>query len=511
MMQAALIVSCLSGFVALSDELVWVRIMSYASSDRPSAFGVLLSMYLLGIAIGAARAPAMFRRRDGSRTRLEFSHVSCFVSLTSAFNFLFIPALSHAATINGALMVMTLGIIVLAAMMQGALLPMLCQMAIPPDSRAGQRTAFVYCANIVGSCLGSLVTGLILFDCWSLKTIALVLVVTSTVAAILIALVSPRNNSRIVAFIMALLVLGACAAYSHHGYAQVYERLTFHLLYSSDQAFAQVIENRHGVIAVTQDKTLYSSGAFEGRINTDLQVNNNGIDRAYALAGLHKNPARVLMIGLGSGSWAQVVVNLPGVQHLKVIELNPAYTEVIKQHKEVASLLNNPKVEIVTDDGRRWLMRHSDEQFDLVVMNTMRHWRNHATNLLSEEFMRLVQAHLAPGGVFYYNTTSSLDAQKTGLSVFKYGLRIYSCIAASDAPLDFDWRLFESVLQNYRIDGEPVISQVDDKAQQQMFLIEENLRTRTMSQNELHDLLRDAQVVTDDNMRVEFIEPMEFF
>jgi spermidine synthase len=57
------------------------------------------------------------------------------------------------------------------------------------------------------------------------------------------------------------------------------------------------------------------------------------------------------------------------------------------------------------------LLRHADKTFDAVVMNTTYYWRNHASNLLSVEFLRIVRHHLNPGGVFFYNTTGS-DSEK---------------------------------------------------------------------------------------------------
>src|SRR3569833_2370674 len=113
------------------------------------------------------------------------------------------------------------------------------------------------------------------------------------------------------------------------------------------------------------------------------------------------------MIGLSSGSWAQVGVNNPAVRHLTIVEINPGYLQLIEKHEEVRSFLRNPKVEIVTDDGRRWLRAHPKGKFDLIVMNTTFHWRAHSSNLLSVEFVTILGQHLKPGGVLFYNTTSS--------------------------------------------------------------------------------------------------------
>jgi spermidine synthase len=94
-----------------------------------------------------------------------------------------------------------------------------------------------------------------------------------------------------------------------------------------------------------------------------------------------------------------------------------------------APVLHNPRVEIVIDDGRRWLNRHPDKRFDLVVMNTTYHWRSQASNVLSREFLGLVKRHLKPGGVFFYNTTSSQAVIYTAAQEFQHIVRYWNFIA----------------------------------------------------------------------------------
>ena len=143
------------------------------------------------------------------------------------------------------------------------------------------------------------------------------------------------------------------------------------------------------------------------------------------------------LIGLATGSWAQVIANHPQVESLTVVEINPGYLRLVAKYPQVASLLSNPKVRIVIDDGRRWLTRH-DRRFDMIVSNTPFHWRAHSTNLLSVEYCRLVRAHLRPGGVYYFNTTGSTAALKTAMVEFPYGVRVMSLAAVSLSPVAFD-------------------------------------------------------------------------
>src|SRR6185369_17836896 len=101
--------------------------------------------------------------------------------------------------------------------------------------------------------------------------------------------------------------------------------------------------------------------------------------------------------------------------------------------------------------------RHPDARFDFMVMNTTWHWRGHSTNLLSVEFFELVRSHLRPGGILYFNTTSSDDVKKTAATVFPYAMRVYNCIAVSDSPFTFDKERWRHTLTEMKIDGKPII------------------------------------------------------
>src|SRR5207302_5717931 len=123
---------------------------------------------------------------------------------------------------------------------------------------------------------------------------------------------------------------------------------------------------------------------------------------------------KILMIGLGAGAWAEIIANHPGVEKLRIVEINPGYLQIIRAYPPVSGLLKNPKVEIMIDDARRWLLRHPEEKFDSVIMNTRFHLREHVSSLLSMEFLQLVRQHLKPHGIFLYNTTYSERALLTG-------------------------------------------------------------------------------------------------
>jgi spermidine synthase len=196
---------------------------------------------------------------------------------------------------------------------------------------------------------------------------------------------------------------------------------------------------------------------------------------------------------------------------LTVVEINPGYLEIIPKYEMVKSLLSNPKIEIVIDDGRRWLFRNSERRFDAVIMNTTWHYRAFATNLLSVEFLNLVRSHLNPGGIFFYNTTFSNEAQRTGATVFPYAYKFINFLVASDSPIMVDTERLTRTLKDYTIDGNPVLKLPEDRSKLEEILgilasVDQDRRWPLEMESRDHILARTAGlgIITDDNMLTEW-------
>jgi hypothetical protein len=260
-------------------------------------------------------------------------------------------------------------------------------------------------------------------------------------------------------------------------------------------------------------KIVYSGGAYDGQINTGIMHDSNGLVRAYAISGLQPKPKCVLIIGLATGAWAQVLVNDPGVEDVTIVEINPGYLPLIRKYSEVESLLRNPKVHIVIDDGRRWLVGHPDRRFDFILMNTSFNWRANMSNLLSTEFMQLMRAHMNPGGIAYYNTTSSGEALATGATAFPYALRILNFIAVSDSPLVLDKSRWRTALVSYRIDGHPILDLANPLQRTRLDDVLHLADTLDVpnggleSRSSLLQRYKGARLITDDNMGTEWTAP----
>jgi spermidine synthase len=455
------------------------------------------------------------RQKLGNDVQRTLGASSAVVLLGALVAFLLGPALAHWVThFNYQLSYV---FVFAGAALLGSAFPLLAHAAIDPAMDSGRSTSFIYVSNIVGSTLGSFLVGFVILDHWSTRaTSVLLLLMGLSVAAVLAVLAAGKAPKALFAVgSVACIVLALSSGSLFSG---LYERLLYKTKYDGSQKFTDVVENRSGVIAVAQEisdagypaSTVFGGGAYDGRFNTGLIHDSNGLFRAFAVSGLHPKPKSVLVIGLASGSWTQVVVNDPEVEEMTIVEINPGYLPLIRQHAEVESQLRNPRVHIVIDDGRRWLVGHPQSRFDFILMNTSFNWRANMSNLLSKEFLQLMRAHLNPGGVAYYNTTWSDDVLATGASVFPYALRISSFLAVSDSPLKLDKDRWRAALTAYRIDGEPVFDLADPSQQTRLdevlHLTDElddpggGLESRASMQRRLtHALL-----ITDDNMGTEW-------
>ena len=449
---AILALSALSGFVSLSYEIFFFRTVSYAAGSGPTSFALTLGAFLIGLASGARQAG----ENCATLTREQVIQRSVNALLwASALGLLFLPLLNHLAWIGSGVLGLAFVLVYLFARFWGSLLPHLADFGVAADGRAGMRTALLYLANILGAATGSIVTGFVLMDRFGLLAIGAALVVASLACAMLLAAALPMSPSQKLrraglASAVAVLAIAAMPGWS----ATVFETLQWKGAPEA-QPLVHIVENRSGIITVAADGTVFGNGMYDGHFNIDLLHDNNGIVRPFALSLFHPAPRHVLMIGLSSGSWAQIIASNPDVASLTVVEINQGYLPLIAEEPEVASILTNPKVTVITDDGRRWL-RANPGRFDAIISNTTWHFRANTTNLLSVEFHDLIKSHLSPGGIFFYNTTDSLRAQRTGCLDFADGARFLNHMVVSEQPIQWDFARWRRVLAAYRIGGRPV-------------------------------------------------------
>lgn len=503
--------SFIIGYISLSQEILWVRLASYATGSKSTVFGNVLGCFLVGIALGAWHAKNICERYDKDKL---INLTGSLLVAASVVYYLMVPILSWLATIlwKGVFPLLYVGVGVVSYLM-GAVFPLLCHYVIRSKKAVGLSVSGIYFFNILGSTAGPVVTGFFLLDRFPIETNIMTLSLMTFILGSSLWIASNRDStSRKTAYIVGI---SSVTIFLLHPvvYHHLLERFYYKHKYYNHPPFKYTAQNRSGIINVVpsdkEDDIVIGNGLYDGRINTSLINNRNGIDRAYMIAALHPKPVECLQIGLSGGSWARVLANHGEVKSLDIVEINPAYFEIIKNYQENRSLLKYPRITIHINDGRRWMLKNKDRRFDFILMDTTNYWRAQINDLVSKDFLLLAKRHLKPGGVIYFNATGSIDIPYTTAHVFKYVTSYENFIAASDSPFPEEFELKKRSLEKFYFDGRPVFDPEDTFLQNELRKLAaydlSNRRDRILQSSDL------SYLITDDNLASEFKTGKRFF
>jgi len=480
------------GFLSLSEEILWVRVVGFAYETQPPAFAFVLSCYLAGIALGAA-----FGKRLCGKTRDLYAAAAIVLSVSALVDVLTPVLIGRVIFAYDAGLIAPACAIALTAALKSVIFPVAHHLGSPAQGvLVGRSVSRIYFGNIIGATLGPLVTGFIALDylsvdeCFGVAAAVCLLVSAACVVKsvkpflILVTLTTAIASSAIAMKVM-LPGSGSLGPLAQGGVGST----------------AYFVANRHGVIhtAITNHgEFVYGGNVYDGIATVNVDTNPNRLDRLYLLALLHVKPKRVLFVGLSAGAWVRSIQGFPDVERVDVVEINPAYVDLAQSYWQLAPLLKDPRIHIHIDDGRRWLRRNPDSRFDAVIQNTTYHWRANVGNLLSREYLSEVKEHLNPSGVFVANTTGSFDVLATAQAVFAHAYRYANFVYASDQRLVPDVARLAGVL---RPDGKPFTFGAVPATSVIAFLAYARLEPVDEFLARRH---AEAEVVTDDNLLTEY-------
>lgn len=421
-----LVISFLVGFLSLGQEIVWVKIVSFASYSVPQAFAFVLMIYILGIALGAHLGKLLSMRE------VDKSFILAGIFAVSGASLVVAPALILVFRSSAYFVPILALIMMFGAGLKGCVFPLVHHWYSSSGERLGRSLSTVYFCNVAGAAFGPMLVGFVMLDILPMATVMVVLGAGEVLIAVY--LVSRCRSVYWGGVSLALLPIFYLAYVKSESF--VNDWVGYEYSYLSE--ITNVIENRHGVIYTIADDfsgkdKIYGGNVYDGAFNTSLTQDVNGISRAYILAALKRDAEDVLFIGLSSGSWLQVVASFPSVKSIDVVEINSGYKDLMSRYPG-ADILNDSRVSFFHGDGRQYVST-IDKKYDLVVMNNTWHWRAYSTNLLSHEFMVLLKGVMKKGGVATFNTTGSIDVLRTASESFPFSYKYLNFAYVSDMDL----------------------------------------------------------------------------
>lgn len=443
----ALGLAALTGFLTISLEILWYRAFSFSSGQAAATGPLLVAASLAGFAEGAWFARSTCQRFF--KTNRTVRTTAAAFAVASVAGVFVIPILARAVMFVE--WTWALPFVALTCAGFGAGLTLVAHLSINPDALAGTLLSRLLAAALVGATIAVLLTGVVLTQEMQTAAIARCLVVLGVAAAGAIALPATHGRDRLAwsATLGALALLTVVISPALH--ASIYERMLYKDRYRGER-FDALIENRHGIVGVAPNRHMVENGIDGGLAAIDVDDGESRLIRAFAIPAMCAGPRRVLVIGLGTGSWAQVVAGLSSVEDMTIVDTDPD-VDLVARSADAEPLLKNSRVHIVTDDPRRWLAQHPDAVFDVIVSHEALNWRAHASYLASVEFMEIVRSHLDANGLFYFNTSDAPSAFRAAFDVFPNGLRFLNFAAVSMAPVRFDESRWRRVLADYRLNG----------------------------------------------------------
>ncbi|HEX8408509.1 MAG TPA: polyamine aminopropyltransferase [Thermoanaerobaculia bacterium] len=164
-----------------------------------------------------------------------------------------------------------------------------------------------------------------------------------------------------------------------------------------------------------------NAAGFQLFLNGNLQF-SSADEYRYHEALVHPamsttpNAKRVLILGGGDGLALREVLKYRGVEHVTLVDLDPAMTALSSRFVPLARLNANafrdPRVRVVNEDAMIWIERIR-EQFDVAIVDFPDPGSFSLGKLYSTRFYRLLRARLAPGAAVAVQCTSPLYARQS--------------------------------------------------------------------------------------------------
>jgi len=427
-----LIVYSISGAISLAYEVLFTRLLSQITLNTVYAFAIMLSAFLLGIALGSFLISFLADKLN--RICLSLAFLQFLLALFSVFIMKFFPKLVHYShKIDVVLygkwtLILSLKFFLFflflfpITLIFGALFPLFCKSIISSIQTLSKEVGLVYFFNTAGAIVGSFLCGFILLPSFGSKFTSLILITLNFLLAAYLVFLESNINTR---FKFAFIIL----------------------MFIAPHLVKNIIPDTIAVVSLSKispdEKLLFFKEGIDGNVmitlnkkknNKTLYLNNEWIANTMApghmLFGhipilLSPQAKNVLVVGLGSGITAKSTSLHPSIEKINIVEISKTIVETSNYFsRENNDILNNSKVKLYIDDVRHFLLK-TDEKYDLILHEPLQQWTAGTVNLYTKDYYELCKSKLTKYGSItqwvQLNTLSISDLKmiiKTFLSSF---------------------------------------------------------------------------------------------
>jgi len=450
-----LVLYTLSGFVALSLEILWFRVIDVAVKSTAFTFGTVLAGYLAGLAtgslVGATFTPSLARPLRafllcqvglllwaGAAVAAVAGLPADLPGFDALFSFWgeyeeFPLGQGGDWRLGAALyLAIPLALYGVPTFLMGLSFTVL-QRAVQNDvATTGFKVGVLQTGNIAGNVAGSLITGLLLLDLvGTTGTLQLLLLLGLLFPALGILEYGWRTPFSAACAVLLALVVALPSQDS------LWRRL--HGVSSGPALFA---EDATGVTAVTPESDSKLRLSINGKGQSRFPFGGLHSLLGAVPAAIHPAPRDIAIVGLGSGDTAWAAAFRDETESVTVFEINAGQPSLLRAVAEAAPwpglvhLLEDPRIEVVVADGRAAIAA-SEARYDIIEADALRPGSAYAGNLYSLEFFEMCGARLKPGGLMC-TWAPTPRVYVTFCRVFPHVVVIDEILVGSHDPIPWD-------------------------------------------------------------------------
>ncbi len=419
--RVLLCVALITGLSSFIYEVAWIRMLVLVLGASTHAFELMLSAFILGLALGGLWVRNRIDRFSDPVSALAWVQI-----LMGMFALTTVVSYNHLFTLMQYLMLVlqkndagyfgfNIGSHLIAMLvmlpvtfMAGMTLPLITCMLY---KRGGGEASIgrVYAFNTLGAIAGVALTAQILLPFLGLKlAITFGAGLDLLLGIWMLALAVRKSPQKMIfvatACIAALLGVTTLVDFDYARMASgVFRRgevLPFDIIFHRDgrTATVDVFRPSENILSIS------TNGKPDASIAMDAARTPPPDEPTQLLLGalpLLFNPStrNVAVVGMGCGLSASIVLTSPAVEQMDLVEIERSMVDGARLFgQRVAPVFEDPRSRIHIDDAKSYFAVHN-KHYDAIISEPSNPWVSGVANLFSDEFYRRVRGHLNEGGL----------------------------------------------------------------------------------------------------------------
>ena len=420
-----ILVSCVTGLASFMYEIAWIRMLSMVLGASTDAFEIMLSTFILGLAIGS-----WFVRKKADQEWNNVYILALIQLFMGGLAALTIPmyditfdainniaiGLSHTdigySAYNISSFVICAFIMLPTAICAGMTLPLITNILYKKHG-AESVIGYVYSANTIGAIFGVLYAVQIIMPNFGLKSLILIGASLDVILGLVILLFLAKTKISLISVLSMVLVFCSLGFSSVSHLSS--ERMASGVYRSglSNLGSYQTVFTGHGktsTIAINIFDDNKSNITTNGKPDASIYINSTdeyAVDEptmilAGAIPFIHNPTAKnIANIGFGSGLTSEVVLSNQAIDSLDTIEIEPKIIEAAYKHfqPKIFKPFYDSRSSLIIEDAKTFFTSNN-KKYDIIIAEPSNPWVSGVSSLFTKEFYKMVVKYLNQGGIY---------------------------------------------------------------------------------------------------------------